>query len=139
MTKVNFRARIDYSKQMQIYRNINQLPDLQDYLTIKRSMPRMPTGMVEVEENEHDLQKALSYQHEIPTPKVIIVNNEFYDRIYNFKFQKPIHYIQKVRSAWEAMCPTKRLDAGREGLETRTVYRGPKRNRFVTGEVTPLE
>lgn len=50
MSKLSFRARqVDYSKPLPIYLN-NDLPDLQDFAAINRSVPQMPTGMEKDEE-----------------------------------------------------------------------------------------
>jgi hypothetical protein len=50
MSKLSFRARqVDYSKPLPIYLN-HDLPDLQDFAAINRSVPQMPTGMEKDEE-----------------------------------------------------------------------------------------
>lgn len=50
MSKLSFRARqVDYSKPLPIYYN-NEIPDLQDFAAINRSVPQMPTGMEKDEE-----------------------------------------------------------------------------------------
>jgi hypothetical protein len=51
MSKTSFRPRqVDYTKQMPVYVN-DELPDLQDYSTINRSVPQMPSGMEKEEES----------------------------------------------------------------------------------------
>ena len=50
MSKLSFRARqVDYTKPLPIYLN-HDLPDLQDFAAINRSVPQMPTGMEKDEE-----------------------------------------------------------------------------------------
>ena len=50
MSKLSFRARqVDYTKPLPIYLN-HDLPDLQDFAAINRSVPLMPTGMEKDEE-----------------------------------------------------------------------------------------
>lgn len=91
MSKLSFRARqVDYTKSLPIYLN-DEIPDVQEYAAINRTVPQMPSGMEKEEETEHHLQRALSAQqvfgisstdYAIPTPKVEI-DNKKYDRIYN--------------------------------------------------------
>lgn len=103
MSKLSFRARqVDYTKPLPIYLN-NDLPDLQDFAAINRSVPLMPTGMEKDEEAEHHLQRALSAlqafgatssnEYAIPTPKVEI-DNKMYERIYNVECPKQKTYIR---------------------------------------------
>lgn len=105
MSKLSFRARqVDYTKPLPIFLN-NDLPDLQDFAAINRSVPQMPTGMEKDEEAEHHLQRALSalqafgatstssQEYAIPTPKVEI-DNKMYERIYNIECPKQKQYIR---------------------------------------------
>jgi enhancer of polycomb-like protein len=105
MSKLSFRARqVDYTKPLPIYLN-NDLPDLQDFAAINRSVPQMPTGMEKDEEAEHHLQRALSalqafgatstssQEYAIPTPKVEI-DNKMYEKIYNIECPKQKQYIR---------------------------------------------
>lgn len=103
MSKLSFRARqVDHTKPLPIYFN-NDLPDLQDFAAINRSVPQMPTGMEKEEETEHHLQRILSAQqafgatsaneYAIPTPKVEI-DNKMYERIYNVECPKHKQYIR---------------------------------------------
>lgn len=104
-SKLSFRARqVDYSKPLPIYLN-HDLPDLQDFAAINRSVPQMPTGMEKDEEAEHHLQRALSAlqafgangsstnEYAIPTPKVEI-DNKVYESIYNIECPKQKQYIR---------------------------------------------
>lgn len=106
MSKLSFRARqVDHTKPLPIYFN-NDLPDLQDFAAINRSVPQMPTGMEKEEETEHHLQRILSAQqafgatsaneYAIPTPKVEI-DNKMYERIYNVECPKHKQYIRIQR------------------------------------------
>ena len=105
MSKLSFRARqVDYNKPLPIYLN-NDLPDLQDFAAINRSVPQMPTGMEKDEEAEHHLQRALSAfqafgvtstnDYAIPTPKVEIMDASMYARIYQCECIK--HSKQYIR------------------------------------------
>ena len=106
MSKTSFRPRqVDYTKYMPIYLN-DELPDLQDFSSINRTVPQMPTGMEKEEESEHHLQRALSAQqvfgissteYAIPTPKVEI-DNKKYDKIYNAECPKSKSYIRIQRN-----------------------------------------
>jgi enhancer of polycomb-like protein len=106
MSKTSFRPRqVDYTKYMPIYLN-DELPDLQDFSSINRTVPQMPTGMEKEEEAEHHLQRALSAQqvfgissteYAIPTPKVEI-DNKKYDKIYNAECPKSKSYIRIQRN-----------------------------------------
>jgi hypothetical protein len=106
MSKLSFRSRqVDYQKPLPIYLN-HDLPDLQDFAAINRSVPQMPTGMEKDEEAEHHLQRALSAlqafgangasstnEYAIPTPKVEI-DNKMYESIYNMECPKQKQYIR---------------------------------------------
>ncbi|RNA23057.1 enhancer of polycomb -like protein [Brachionus plicatilis] len=103
MSKLSFRARqVDYSKPLPIYYN-NEIPDLQDFAAINRSVPQMPTGMEKDEEAEHHLQRALSAlqvygtttsnEYAIPTPNVEI-DNKMYESIYSVECPKQKQYIR---------------------------------------------
>ena len=51
MSKTSFRPRqVDYTKHMPIYLN-DELPDLQDFSSINRTVPQMPSGMEKEEES----------------------------------------------------------------------------------------
>ena len=106
MSKLSFRARqVDYTKPLPIYLS-HDLPDLQDFAAINRSVPQMPTGMEKDEESEHHLQRALSAlqafgatssnEYAIPTPKVD-VDTKFCDKIYCVDFPRPKQYIRIQR------------------------------------------
>jgi len=103
MSKLSFRSRqVDFTKPFPIYLS-HDLPDLQDFAAINRSVPQMPTGMEKDEEAEHHLQRALSAlqafgdkssnDYSIPTPKVEI-DNKMYERIYNIECPKQKQYIR---------------------------------------------
>ena len=50
MSKLSFRSRqVDFTKPLPIYLS-HDLPDLQDFAAINRSVPQMPTGMEKDEE-----------------------------------------------------------------------------------------
>ncbi len=106
MSKLSFRSRqVDYTKALPIYIN-DELPDIQDYAAINRSVPQMPSGMEKEEETEHHLQRALSAQqafgtsstaeYAIPTPKVEI-DIKKYEKIYNIECPKHKTYIRIQR------------------------------------------
>lgn len=106
-SKLSFRSRqVDYTKPLPIYFT-NDVPDLADMAAINRSVPQMPTGMEKDEESEHHLQRALSAlqafgacaatssnEYAIPTPKVDVIDNKLYDRIYSTHFPKLKQYIR---------------------------------------------
>lgn len=104
MSKLSFRSRqVDYNKPLPIYLN-HDLPDLQDFAAINRTVPQMPTGMEKDEEAEHHLQRALSafqafgvtstQDYAIPTPRVEI-DDKLYERIYeNYESIKQKQYIR---------------------------------------------
>ncbi|CAF0712238.1 unnamed protein product, partial [Brachionus calyciflorus] len=103
MSKLSFRSRqVDYTKPLPIYLN-NDIPDLQDFAAINRSVPQMPTGMEKDEEAEHHLQRALSAlqvygtttsnEYAIPTPNVE-VDIQMCERIYNVECPKQKQYIR---------------------------------------------
>lgn len=109
-SKLSFRSRqVDYTKPLPIY-FADDVPDLTDITAINRSVPQMPTGMEKDEESEHHLQRALSAlqafgscattssnEYAIPTPKVDIIENKLYDRIYAAQYQKTKQYIRIQR------------------------------------------
>jgi enhancer of polycomb-like protein len=63
MSKLSFRARqVDYTKPLPIYLN-HDLPDLQDFAAINRSVPLMPTGMEKDEEAVNYINLFLAINH----------------------------------------------------------------------------
>ncbi|KAJ8393758.1 hypothetical protein AAFF_G00056730 [Aldrovandia affinis] len=104
MSKLSFRARaLDAAKPLPIYRN-RDLPDLNDCVSINRSVPQMPTGMEKEEESEHHLQRAISAQQVyrekkesmvIPVPEAES-NITYYDRLYkgDSRIPKQLIHIQ---------------------------------------------
>lgn len=62
MSKLSFRARaLDATKPMPIY-YMDDVPEFQDFATINRAVPQMPTGMEKEEEcvsNMHKMHTAL--------------------------------------------------------------------------------
>ena len=109
-SKLSFRSRqVDYMKPLPIFMS-QDLPDLADVAAINRSVPQMPTGMEKDEECEHHLQRALSAlqvfgacaatsnnEYAIPTPKVDLIDNKQYERIYATQFTKFKQYIRIQR------------------------------------------
>ena len=50
MSKLSFRARaLDSNKSLPVY-HADDIPDLQDYTSVHRVVPQMPTGMEKEEE-----------------------------------------------------------------------------------------
>jgi hypothetical protein len=73
MSKLSFRSRqVDYTKPLPIYLN-NDLPDLQDYAAINRSVPQMPTGM---EKDEEAVSTLTFSPFSIFKIKLIIINKK---------------------------------------------------------------
>lgn len=92
-SKLSFRARnLDASKPMPVY-VADELPDLSECTPINRAVAQMPTGMEKDEEMESHLQEAILAQqactsgikvenHVIPTPKVILLDDDYYQQLY---------------------------------------------------------
>ncbi|XP_035213488.1 enhancer of polycomb homolog 1-like [Stegodyphus dumicola] len=101
MSKLSFRARaLDASKPMPIY-YMDDVPEFQDFATINRAVPQMPTGMEKEEECEHHLQRAISAQQAyghtgelvIPTPEVYNVPKHIKDELYPATYKSSRHLI----------------------------------------------
>lgn len=90
MKKLTIRARApDPAQPMPIYMD-EELPELQDYSSVNRALPKMPSGMQEEEEAEHHLQRAIDKGAIIPTPQVINVTDvKTYDEIYTEECKLP--------------------------------------------------
>ncbi|KAF8778161.1 enhancer of polycomb homolog 1-like [Argiope bruennichi] len=104
MSKLSFRARaLDASKPMPIY-YMDDVPEFQDFTTINRAVPQMPTGMEKEEECEHHLQRAISAQQAyghtgelvIPTPEVYNVPKNIKDELYpaTYKSSRQLIHVQ---------------------------------------------
>ncbi|XP_054706562.1 enhancer of polycomb homolog 1-like [Uloborus diversus] len=104
MSKLSFRARaLDASKPMPIY-YMDDVPEFQDFATINRAVPQMPTGMEKEEECEHHLQRAISAQQAyghtgelvIPTPEVYNVPKHIKDELYpmTYKSSRQLIHVQ---------------------------------------------
>uniref|UniRef100_A0A2L2YP84 Enhancer of polycomb-like protein n=1 Tax=Parasteatoda tepidariorum TaxID=114398 RepID=A0A2L2YP84_PARTP len=104
MSKLSFRARaLDASKPMPIY-YMDDVPEFQDFATINRAVPQMPTGMEKEEECEHHLQRAISAQQAyghtgelvIPTPEVYNVPKPVKDELYpaTYKSSRQLIHVQ---------------------------------------------
>ncbi|CAH2305460.1 enhancer of polycomb homolog 2 isoform X1 [Pelobates cultripes] len=101
MSKLSFRARaLDAAKPLPIYRG-NDMPDLNDCVSINRAVPQMPTGMEKEEESEHHLQRAISAQQVFREKKESMVipvpeaesNVLYYSRLYKGEFKQPKQFI----------------------------------------------
>ncbi|GFT73506.1 enhancer of polycomb homolog 1 [Nephila pilipes] len=104
MSKLSFRARaLDALKPMPIY-YMDDVPEFQDFTTINRAVPQMPTGMEKEEECEHHLQRAISAQQAyghtgelvIPTPEVYNVPKNIKDELYpaTYKSSRQLIHVQ---------------------------------------------
>ncbi|XP_078722771.1 enhancer of polycomb homolog 1-like [Lampetra fluviatilis] len=116
---LSFRARaLDASKPLPIFR-AEDLPDLQEYVSINRTVPQMPTGMEKEEETEHHLQRAISAQQvygEKPEHMVIPVpeaqsNVAYYDGLYKGDFKRPKTFIHLQPLSLEVEHPDYDLDS----------------------------
>ncbi|KAF7725248.1 Enhancer of polycomb-like protein 1 [Apophysomyces ossiformis] len=79
----------------------SQLPDLTDAANIQRAVPQIETGVEKEEEEEHDLQAAISaaqaavttgakVERYIPTPNASnVINEDSYNSIYKRKYKEP--------------------------------------------------
>ncbi|OCT61050.1 hypothetical protein XELAEV_18047078mg [Xenopus laevis] len=101
MSKLSFRARaLDATKPLPIFRG-NDMPDLNDCVSINRAVPQMPTGMEKEEESEHHLQRAISAQQVFREKKECMVipvpeaesNVHYYSRLYKGEFKQPKQFI----------------------------------------------
>ncbi|GIY05688.1 enhancer of polycomb homolog 1 [Caerostris extrusa] len=104
MSKLSFRARaLDVTKPMPIY-YMDDVPEFQDFATINRAVPQMPTGMEKEEECEHHLQRAISAQQAyghtgelvIPTPEVYNIPKDVKDELYpaTYKHSRQLIHVQ---------------------------------------------
>lgn len=83
-----------------------QLPDLTDVTNIQRAVPQIETGVEKEEEEEHDLQAAISaaqaavttgasVEKYIPTPDASrLILNEEYTALYKKKYKEPSTFIR---------------------------------------------
>lgn len=119
MSKLSFRARaLDAMKLLPVYRS-EELPDLQDYHAISRSVPLMPTGMEKEEECEHHLQRAISAQQAyghtgalvIPTPECVATPDSYYNNLYPETYKLPRQFIHVQPSAIEQSLPEYDIDS----------------------------
>ncbi|XP_028927768.1 enhancer of polycomb homolog 2 [Ornithorhynchus anatinus] len=101
MSKLSFRARaLDAAKPLPLYRG-QDMPDLNDCVSINRAVPQMPTGMEKEEESEHHLQRAISAQQVFREKKESMVipvpeaesNVIYYNRLYKGEFKQPKQFI----------------------------------------------
>lgn len=103
---LKFRSRkLDGKRVLPIYR-ASQLPDLDDTLSLSRTLPQVSTGVEKEEEEEHHLQAAISsYQAAntngeakyvyIPTPDAsLTVPDDEYNRFYPKQFNPPTTLIR---------------------------------------------
>uniref|UniRef100_A0AC35TMA3 Enhancer of polycomb-like protein n=1 Tax=Rhabditophanes sp. KR3021 TaxID=114890 RepID=A0AC35TMA3_9BILA len=92
----SFRPKtLDPTKSIAVY-DINEINDADELSAASRDITKMPTGMEKDEENESHLQHAIvamqlttsgldtkqSSDSVIPTPKVFVVDQEYYENIY---------------------------------------------------------
>jgi len=113
MSKLSIRPRtLDACKFIPIYKS-EEIPDLNDYASINRSIPQLPTGMEKEEESEHHLQRAISAQQSkgttgelvIPTPEVYDAPESFYNDLYPQSFKLPRQLIHVQPFAFENDIP----------------------------------
>ncbi|KAG0174692.1 Enhancer of polycomb-like protein 1 [Apophysomyces sp. BC1034] len=84
----------------------SQLPDLTDAANIQRAVPQIETGVEKEEEEEHDLQAAISaaqaavttgakVERYIPTPNASnVIQEDSYYSLYKRKFKEPSTFIR---------------------------------------------
>ncbi|ORX55570.1 hypothetical protein DM01DRAFT_1334963 [Hesseltinella vesiculosa] len=96
----------------------SQLPDFSDASYLQRDVPQIETGVEKEEEEEHDLQAAISaaqaavatgaqVTHSIPTPDAsLTIKTEVYNALYRKNFKTPFTYIRYSTTVEETMgCP----------------------------------
>ncbi|KAL4624644.1 hypothetical protein GN956_G17536 [Arapaima gigas] len=138
MSKLSFRARaLDASKPLPVFR-CEDLPDLNEYASINRAVPQMPTGMEKEEESEHHLQRAISAQQVygekrdnmvIPVPEAES-NISYYDSLYPGEFRMPKQLIHIQPFSLDTEQPDYDLDSDDE------VFVNKLRKKM---EITPLQ
>uniref|UniRef100_A0A8C9TDZ1 Enhancer of polycomb homolog n=1 Tax=Scleropages formosus TaxID=113540 RepID=A0A8C9TDZ1_SCLFO len=124
MSKLSFRARaLDASKPLPVFR-CEDLPDLNEYASINRAVPQMPTGMEKEEESEHHLQRAISAQQVygekrdnmvIPVPEAES-NISYYDSLYPGEFRMPKQLIHIQPFSLDTEQPDYDLDSDDEAF-----------------------